>query len=68
VRARSDMDFRRRLLAPAIVIWIVLITFLDWLTMSPGSVPYVERKTHIPFVAIRDRFHDIMSAPPLFAP
>jgi hypothetical protein len=68
VRALNDVDFRRRLLAPAIVIWILLITFLDWLTMSPGSVPYVESKTHIPLVAIRDRFHNLMSAPPLFTP
>lgn len=68
MRALDDMEFRQRLLAPATVIWIVLITFLDWLTMSPGSVPYVESRTHIPFVAIRDRFHNIMSAPPLFTP
>jgi hypothetical protein len=57
------VELRRRVLVAAVLAWMALITFLDLLTMSPGSVPYVESITRIPFVAARDWFHGLMSAP-----
>ena len=50
-----------------VLAWMALIAFMDWLTMSPGSVSYVSSKTKIPFVDARNWFHSMMSAP-LHAP
>ena len=61
------MTFRRRLLVVVVLAWMALIAFMDWLTMSPGSVSYVSSKTKIPFVDARNWLHSMMSAP-LHAP
>ena len=62
-----SVELRRRVLVIAILVWMVLIAFLDWLTMMPGFVSQVSDRTGVPLVAVRDRFHKMMSAP-LHAP
>jgi len=61
------VTLRRRLLVGAVLTWMALIAFMDWLTMSPAWVSYVSSQTNIPFVDARNWLHSMVSAP-LHAP
>lgn len=62
-----SVELRRQLLVIAMLVWMVLIAFLNSIIMMPGFVGQLSNYTGVPLVAVRDKFRTMMSAP-LHAP